>query len=346
VRLVLIVVAALAPLVAGTNLDLLNDMVLAAAYVVMALGLNLVVGFAGLLDLGYVAFYAIGAYTAAYLASGYWANAGGGDGLAVLAGGPAAQLPGIHMNFLLVFVVAVAATTMAGALIGVPTLRLRGDYIAIVTIAFGEIIGTVALNGHEIGVFGGSLTGGPVGIGPIDKVDLPLLSPFDDVHLRPWYWFALGLVVAALVVNARLRDSRVGRAWIALRDDEAGAAMSGVPLWRTKLLAYAVGASFGGVSGAFLASYISIVNARQFEFSFSVFLLSMIVIGGLGSIGGVVVGAVALSAVDSYLLPDVLHSAPQRIGLDFDLSAISSGVYGAVIVIVVVLRPQPAPLTK
>jgi branched-chain amino acid transport system permease protein len=334
VRLVLIVAAVVAPLVAGTNLDLLNDMVLAGAYVVMALGLNLVVGFAGLLDLGYVAFYVIGAYTAAYLASGYWANAG------------TAQLPGIHLNFLLVFVVAVAATTVVGALIGVPTLRLRGDYIAIVTIAFGEIVGTVALNGHEIGVFGGTLTGGPIGIGPIDKIDLPFLSPFDDVHLRPWYWFALGLVVMALVVNARLRDSRVGRAWIALRDDEAAAATSGVPLWRTKLLAYAVGASFGGVSGAFLASYISIVNARQFEFSFSIFLLSMIVIGGLGSIGGVVVGAIALSAVDSYLLPDVLHSLPQRIGLDFDLSAISSGLYGAVIVIVIVLRPQPAPLTK
>jgi branched-chain amino acid transport system permease protein len=336
----LIGLAALAPFVVGSNIDLLNDMVLAAAYVVMALGLNLVVGFASLLDLGYVAFYAIGAYTAAHLASGYWANAGEGHGVAILAGGPAAELPGIHLNLLLVFAIAAAAATVAGAVIGVPTLRLRGDYIAIVTIAFGEIIGQVAMNGHEIALFGGTLTGGPIGIGPIDKIDLPFLAPFDDVHLRPWYWFALALVVLALMVNVRLRDSRVGRAWIALRDDENAAAVAGVPISRTKLLAYATGAAFGGVAGAFLASYLSIVNARQFHFSFSIFLLSMIVVGGLGSIGGVVLGAVALSLIDRYLLPDVLHSLPSRVGLDFDLAAISSGIYGAIIVLVMLLRPE------
>ena len=315
-------------------------MVLAAAYVVMALGLNIVVGFAGLLDLGYVAFFAIGAYTAAHLASGYWANAGDGQGVGILVGGSASQLPGIHVNFLLFFVVAAAATTVAGALIGVPTLRLRGDYIAIVTIAFGEIIGQVALNGHDIALFGGTLTGGPIGIGPIDKIDLPFLGPFDDLQLRPWYWFALGLVVLVLVVNIRLRDSRVGRAWIALRDDEGAAAVAGIPIARTKLRAYATGAAFGGVSGAFLASYLSIVNARRFQFSFSIFLLSMIVVGGLGSIGGVVVGAIVLSAINNYLLPDVLYSLPSRIGLDFDLSAIASGVYGAIIVLVMLLRPE------
>ena len=139
-------VAALAPLAFSPAGDVLNNMVLAAAYVVMALGLNVVVGFAGLLDLGYVAFYAIGAYTAAYLASGYWAS-GADGGLAILA--TPGSLPGIHLNFLLVLVVAAAATTVAGALIGVPTLRLRGDYIAIVTLAFGEIIGQVAANGRE-----------------------------------------------------------------------------------------------------------------------------------------------------------------------------------------------------
>jgi branched-chain amino acid transport system permease protein len=336
----LVALAALAPLAVGPSADVLNDMVLAAAYVVMALGLNIVVGFAGLLDLGYVAFFAIGAYTAAHFASGFWANAGDGKGVAVLAGGPASQLAGIHVNLLLVFVLAVAATTVAGALIGVPTLRLRGDYIAIVTLAFGEIIGQVALNGGDIAFLGGTLTAGPSGIGPIDKIDLPGLKPFDAVHLRPWYWFALALVVLVLVVNLRLRDSRVGRAWIALRDDEGAAACAGIPIARTKLLAYATGAAFGGVSGAFLASYLAFVDAGVFQFSFSIFVLSMVVVGGLGSIRGVVVGAILLSAINSYLLPDVLYSLPSRIGLDFDFSAIASGVYGAIIVLVMLLRPE------
>jgi branched-chain amino acid transport system permease protein len=336
----LIALAALAPLAVGPGADVLNDMVLAAAYVVMALGLNIVVGFAGLLDLGYVAFFAIGAYTAAHFASGFWANAGDGNGVAVLAGGPASQLAGIHVNFLLVFVLAVATTTAAGALIGVPTLRLRGDYIAIVTLAFGEIIGRVALNGGDIAFLGGTLTAGPNGIGPIDKIDLPGLKPFDAVHLRPWYWFALALVVLVLVVNLRLRDSRVGRAWIALRDDEGAAACAGIPIARTKLLAYATGAAFGGVSGAFLASYLAFVDAGVFSFSFSIFVLSMVVVGGLGSIRGVVLGAILLSAINSYLLPDVLYSLPSRIGLDFDFSAIASGVYGAIIVLVMLLRPE------
>jgi branched-chain amino acid transport system permease protein len=337
----LIGLAALAPFGLSASSGLLDDMILAAAYVVMALGLNIVVGYAGLLDLGYVAFYAIGAYTAAYLASGFWDSAGAdGQGLAILVSGPASQLAGIHVNFLLVFVLAAAAATVAGALIGVPTLRLRGDYVAIVTLAFGEIIGQVAANGSDITLFGGTLTAGPNNIGPIDKIDLPLLEPFDALDPRPWYWFALGLVVLALVVSVRLRDSRIGRAWTALRDDEGAAAAAGIPIARTKLVAYATGAAFGGVSGAFLASYFSAVNAGQFQFSFSLFVFSMVVLGGLGSIRGVVVGAIAVSAINSWLLPDVLYSLPRRIGLDFDFSAIASGVYGAIIVLVMLLRPN------
>jgi branched-chain amino acid transport system permease protein len=336
----LIALAALVPFGVGTRSGVLDDMTLAAAYVVMALGLNIVVGFAGLLDLGYVAFYAIGAYTAAYFASAFWANAGSdGQGVPILVSGPASHLPGIHVNFLLVFVLAVAATTVAGALIGVPTLRLRGDYVAIVTLAFGEIIGQVAANGGDITLFGGTLTAGPNNIGPIDKIDLPFLKPFDALDPRPWYWFALGLVVVALVVAIRLRDSRMGRAWTALRDDEGAAAAAGIPIARTKLLAYAAGAAFGGVSGAFLASYFSAVNAGQFQFSFSLFIFSMVVLGGVGSIPGVVVGAIVLSEINSYLLPDVLYSLPRRVGLEFDFSAIASGVYGAMIVLVMLLRP-------
>src|SRR5512133_2980127 len=341
----LIGLAALAPFALSPNAGVLDDMVLAAAYVVMALGLNIVVGFAGLLDLGYVAFVAIGAYTAAYFASGFWADAGpDGQGVAILVSGPVAQLHGIHVNYLLVLALAVAATTVAGALIGVPTLRLRGDYVAIVTLAFGEIIGQVAANGGDIALFGGTLTAGPNNIGPIDRIDLPFLAPFDALDPRPWYWFALGLL--ALVVSVRLRDSRIGRAWSALRDDEGAAAASGIPIARTKLVAYATGAAFGGVSGAFLASYFSAVNAAQFQFSFSLFIFSMVVLGGMGSIRGVVLGAIVLSTVNSYLLPDVLYSLPRRVGLDFDFSSIASGVYGAIIVFVMLMRPEgllPAP---
>ena len=149
-----IAAAIIIPLFIDTGGNVMNNLVLAAAYVVMALGLNIIVGFAGLLDLGYVAFFAIGAYTMGYFGSGFHANAGGGEGIHILVTGPAANLPGIHVNFLIICVLAVVATTIAGMIIGLPTLRLRGDYIAIVTLAFGEIIGRIAINGDEITGFG------------------------------------------------------------------------------------------------------------------------------------------------------------------------------------------------
>jgi branched-chain amino acid transport system permease protein len=331
--------AAVLPLFVGAGSAAMENLVLAAAYVIMALGLNVVVGFAGLLDLGYVAFFAIGAHVAAHFGSAFWANAGGGTGIAVLVGEPAASMPGIHLNFLIILVLAIVATTVAGVVIGVPTLRVRGDYVGIVTLAFGEIIGQLASNGREIEFLGGSLTGGPNGMSTIDRIDLPFLDRFGALDLRPWYWFALTLVALVLLVNVRLRDSRVGRAWIALREDERAAACAGVPIVRTKLLAYGVGGALGGVSGAFLASYLSIVDPGQFTFSFSIFILAMVVLGGLGSIWGVVVGAIVLSAVNNYLLPDVLYDLPGELGLDFDLSQISSGIYGFLLVILMLLRP-------
>ena len=273
--------AAVAPLCFSAGGDVVNNMVLAAFYVVMALGLNVIVGYAGLIDLGYVAFFAIGAYTAAYLGSGFWAHAGSeGRGIAILAGDAVAGTPGIHVNFLLVLPLAVAATTAAGVLIGVPTLRLRGDYIAIVTLAFGEIIGQLVFHGRQIELFGGTLTSGPIGITPVDRIDLPLLGRFGVLDLRPWYWFALGLVALALVANVHLRDSRIGRAWIAVRTDEPAAASAGIPIVRTKLLAYGTGGAFGGMAGAFFASYLGVVNPAQFQFSFSIFILAMVVLGG------------------------------------------------------------------
>jgi branched-chain amino acid transport system permease protein len=312
-------IASLAPLFLNEAGSVLDNMVLASAYVVMALGLNVVVGFAGLLDLGYVAFFAIGAHVAAYFGSAFW---------------------GIHLDFMVIVVIAIAATAIAAVLIGLPTLRLRGDYVGIVTLAFGEIIGQVVSNGRDIALFGGTLTGGPQGISAIDKIDLPLLDRFSALDLRPWYWFALALVALMLFVNFRLRDSRLGRAWIALREDEGAAAVVGVPIVRTKLLAYGVGGALGGVSGAFLASYLSTVNPNQFTFSFSLFILAMVVIGGMGSIWGVVAGAVLLSALNHYLLPQVLYDVPGLVGLDFDLSQIASGIYGFMIVVVMLLRPQ------
>jgi branched-chain amino acid transport system permease protein len=151
------------------------------------------------------------------------------------------------------------------------------------------------------------------------------------------------------VVNVNLRDSRIGRAWIAMRDDESAAACAGIHIARTKLLAYGTGAAFGGIAGAFFASYLGVVNAGQFEFSFSIFIFAMVVLGGLGSIWGVVVGAIALSVVNSYLLPRVLADLPSKVGLSFDLSAIASGIYGAILLLVVLFRPQglvPARTTR
>ena len=143
-----------------------------------------------------------------------------------------------------------------------------------------------------------------------------------------------------LLTSLALRNSRIGRAWIALREDEAAAAAAGVAIVRAKLTAYAVGGALGGISGAFLASFLGTVNPTQFTYSFSIFILAMVVLGGLGSVWGVMLGAVALSAINSWLLPDVLYDLPARIGLGFDLSQISAGIYGVLIVVIMLLRPQ------
>jgi branched-chain amino acid transport system permease protein len=318
----------------------LEDATQALALTVMALGLNIIVGFAGLLDLGYVAFYALGALTAGWFMSGFFSGAGGGEGFSLLVGEPASTLPGIHFNFLMVILIAIVVTTTAGMLIGLPTLRLRGDYIAIVTLAFGEIVGRLVLNGDEIRIGGQELTAGRQGITPVDKIDLPFLEPFTGLELRPWYWVALAMVAVVLFVNYRLRDSRLGRAWIALREDEVAAASMGVPLVKTKLLAYGTGAAFGGVAGVFLGSYLNTVNAQQFEFSFSIFVLAMVILGGLGSIEGVILGAIVLSFINFNLIPDVFNDYPSKVGLDFDLSELSFGIFGFLLVIMMVLRPE------
>jgi branched-chain amino acid transport system permease protein len=224
-------------------------------------------------------------------------------------------------------------------LIGLPTLRLRGDYIAIVTLAFGEIIGRVAVNGDQLKIGKYALTAGRPGITPVDPPHLPGLSQFGPLNLRPWYWTALGLFLLVLLVNFRLRDSRLGRAWIAVREDEVAASSMGVPLVRTKLMAYATGAAFGGMAGAFLAAYLNTVNADQFEFSFSIFILAMVILGGMGSIWGVTVGAIVLSYINTYFIPGPFRNLPSKVGLNFDLTELSFGIFGFLIVIMMILRP-------
>jgi branched-chain amino acid transport system permease protein len=329
------------------------------AYSVMALGLNIIVGYAGLLDLGYVAFFALGALTAGWFMSDFFSNAGkGGEGIHVGVAEQTSNLFGIHFNFLIVVVIAIVVCAVAGMIIGLPTLRLRGDYIAIVTLAFGEIIGRIVINGDQLHfgdapIIGGGLekifgegavfSAGREGITPIDKVYLPPFNdgePFLSLNLRPWFLVALAMVLIVLFVNYRLRDSRLGRAWIALREDEVAAASMGVPLVKTKLLAYGTGAAFGGISGAFLASRLSVVNADQFQFFFSIFILAMVILGGLGSIEGVLIGAGVLVYLNFKFIPDVNEKPREWFDLDLDMSELSSGIYGFLLVLMMLLRPQ------
>jgi branched-chain amino acid transport system permease protein len=356
IMVALLIWAIYLPLAHEENSEFLGIAVLILAYSVMALGLNIIVGYAGLLDLGYVAFFALGALTAGWFMSGFYAEAGkGGEGFSFLVSDPAASLPGIHLNFVIVCILAIIICATAGMLIGLPTLRLRGDYIAIVTLAFGEIIGRIVLNGDEIHykdvpLFGGLLedvfgkgadfSKGRQGITPIDKIDFPGIEPFRSLDLRPWFWTALVLVLIVLFVNYRLRDSRLGRAWIALREDEVAAASMGVPLVKTKLLAYATGAAFGGMAGVFLASLLNTVNADQFQFFFSIFILAMVILGGLGSIEGVLIGAATLVYINFKFIPDANAKPREWFNLDLDLSELSSAIYGFLLVMMMVLRPE------
>jgi branched-chain amino acid transport system permease protein len=341
---ILIVVGILLPFAFAPTSGFMDATIKSLAFVVMALGLNIVVGFAGLLDLGYVAFYAIGAYSMGWFASGFFYKAH-----VHILSSALPTVPGIHFNFLLVLLSAAVLCAVMGAIIGLPTLRLRGDYIAIVTLAFGEIIGTIAVNGTDIHLTSGNgtpgdpgmtLTAGNLGIPAVDLPYFPGIGKFQLLNLRAWYWLIFAILMLVLFVNIRLRDSRLGRAWVALREDEVAAVSMGIPAVRTKLLAYSIGATFGGMSGAFLGAYYTTVNAGQFAFSFSIFVLAMIIVGGLGSIWGAVLGALLLSYINFYLIPDVFNSVPGTFGLDFSLTDLSFGIFGFLLVLVMVLRPQ------
>ena len=326
--------------------DLLDASIQTLAYIIMALGLNIVVGFAGLLDLGYVAFFAIGAFVMGWLGSQQFPDVAGGKGIHILTPAKSAfgsDVPGIHINFFLIIFIAAIFTALWGVILGAPTLRLRGDYLAIVTLAFGEIVPRIFENSTS-GIFGiGSIdfSNGRQGITPIDKVNFP----FSDekfkypLELKPIYYVGLAMVLLVIFFNRRLRDSRMGRAWIAVREDEVAAAAMGVNLVRTKLWAYALGAALGGFAGVFLATYTNTVNVDQFEFGFSVLILAMVIIGGMGNIWGVIVGAIALSMMNRYGLKQ-LNGVPDKFGLDFDVTSINFGIFGFFLLAMMVLRPE------
>lgn len=278
-------------------------------FALLALGLNIVVGYAGLLDLGYAAFFAIGAYTTGFLSS-----------------------PQINLewNFWLVIWIAAAVAAVAGVILGAPTLRLRGDYLAIVTLGFGEIVPVVFRNLTQIQIYEPiskifasllgqpklaiclvgcdrpfNLTGGEAGINPIGRPALPLIGTFQSGKYLPWYYLVLLLVVLSVLMISRLRGSRLGRAWAAIREDELAASAMGINLVQTKLMAFAMGAFFAGFAGAFYGAYISAIFPSVFDFSVSVIVLCMVILGGLGNITGVLLGCVIIMAADRLYLPQL-----------------------------------------
>jgi branched-chain amino acid transport system permease protein len=321
------------------NAGLYESVIQTLAYVMMALGLNIVVGFAGLLDLGYVAFFAIGAFVAGWFMSAHFAD----SNIHFIVSEQTQQLPGIHLNFFLVLCIAAAFTALWGAILGAPTLRLRGDYLAIVTLAFGEIVPRVfeLSTSGPFGIGNLDISNGRQGITPVDKPYFPIpgLNDITRIDITPFYFIALGMMLVVLFVNIRLRDSRLGRAWIAVREDEVAAAAMGVHLVRVKLWAYAIGASIGGFAGVFLGVFQNTINVDQFEFGFSVFILCMIILGGMGNLAGVILGAVALSMINRFLLPE-LNPIPEKLGLDFDVTSISFGIFGFLLLVMMVLRPE------
>ena len=323
-----------------------NTGVAMVVFIMMAVGLNVVVGYAGLLDLGYVAFYAFGAYTTAWLASLQFSQVK----LHIGSVGIVHSMQGLHLSIWLILPIAGIITALAGVIIGLPTLRLRGDYLAIVTLGFGEILPQIARNGANLGGF--NLTNGPNGVTPIDAPGfgktlhdatggvLPTDFLSDPSGQNLYFWTALGLLVLTVFACFRLRDSRLGRAWIAIREDEIAAAAMGIPLMRTKTWAYASGAFFGGVSGAFYASFKSAAFPGDFFFNISIFILSMVILGGMGNIWGVIVGAALLSYLDREGLANIGDWINVHFHANLDVPPYESGIFGLIIILVMLFRPE------
>lgn len=314
---------------------------LALLYVMLALGLNIVVGFAGLLDLGYVAFYAVGAYMLGLMASPH---------LAETFEGFKAMFPnGLHTSIWLVIPLAALLAAVAGMILGFPVLKLRGDYLAIVTLGFGEIIRIFMLNLDQPV----NITNGPKGLGQIDSIKIlgfdfvkPLeIGSYTVSSVTLYYYLFLLLVVASVVICYRLQDSRIGRAWMAIREDEIAAKAMGINTRNLKLMAFGMGATFGGVSGAMFAGFQGFVSPESFSLMESIMIVAMVVLGGLGHIPGVILGAVLLSA-----LPEVLRyvAGPLQQMTDgrLDASILRQLLIAVAMIVVMLLRPRglwPAP---
>ena len=317
-------------------------MALALLYVLLALGLNIVVGYAGLLDLGFVAFYALGAYMYALLASPHL----GENFEAIKAAFP----NGLHTPIWMVIPLAALLAGLAGALLGAPTLKLRGDYLAIVTLGFGEII-RVFLNNLEHPV---NITNGPRGLDRIDSMTLFGVLDFGKgitvggINLPSvtlYFYLFLSLVVFSVVICHRLETSRIGRAWMAIREDEIAAKAMGINTRNMKLLAFAMGATFGGVAGSMFASFQGFVSPESFSLMESVMIVAMVVLGGIGHIPGVILGAVMLAALPEvlrYVAGDIQNMSGGRI----DAAILRQLLIALAMIIIMLVRPRglwPSP---
>jgi len=303
-------------------------------FVALALGLNIVVGLAGLLDLGYVAFYAVGAYA--------WAIFGSPHANVLFGGG--FPLPGWWFFVFLVVGLVVAAVT--GVLLGLPVLRLRGDYLAIVTLGFGEVIRVLA-NNLDKPV---NITNGPRGITPIARPP----APFGLSYSEYFYFLVLAIVVVVVLVNRRLEDSHIGRAWEAIREDEMAAQAMGVPLVRAKLLAFACGASFAGVMGVVFAAKQVFINPESFTFLESIGVLAMVILGGMGSIPGAVLGATVVTVLNlqvlkglSLWLNELKNAGVTVLGFNlahlptqFEPAKYERMIFGIILILMMIFRPQ------
>ncbi len=314
---------------------------LALLYVLLALGLNIVVGYAGLLDLGYVAFYAVGAYMFGLMASPHLSSN--------FEAFQAAFPNGLHSPIWLVIPLGAGLAALFGILLGAPTLKLRGDYLAIVTLGFGEII-RVFLNNLEDPV---NITNGPRGIGQIDAfhvfgVDLgkPLqIGDFTLPSVTLYYYLFLVLVVVSVLICHRLENSRVGRAWMAIREDEIAAKAMGINTRNMKLLAFGMGATFGGVAGAMFASFQGFVSPESFSLDESIIIVAMVVLGGIGHLPGVILGALLLAALPEvlrYVAGDIQNMTDGRI----DASILRQLLIALAMISIMLIRPRglwPAP---
>jgi branched-chain amino acid transport system permease protein len=323
VAVVALALLALPFVLAGIGTTWVRIANLAILYVFLSLGLNIVVGFAGLLDLGYVAFYAVGAYVYALLASPHF---------------------NIHWPFWAVLPMGAAVAALFGVLLGAPTLKLRGDYLAIVTLGFGEIV-RIFLNNLSRPV---NITNGPQGIARIDafrlgSIDFSKADTFLGLSFSgpvKYYYFLLAVLLAVIFVNLRLQNSRIGRAWEAIREDEVAARAMGIDTVRIKLLAFAMGASFGGVAGGMFSAIQGFVSPESFVLVESIMVLSMVVLGGMGNIGGVIVGALLLSFVPEILRFTVEPAQRQLFGRTLiEPEVIRMLIFGFALVLVMILRP-------